>query len=1040
MKLVMRRLSFAFLAVLSLFSTALTFFPQTAMAAGETYTWVDNNTIKVTGGNLPDHTFKLIAGSNPNRFIALPTAPLYQGKCYLTYWITLTSDSVATLQSPLPDKNAGPHAGHLDHPDCDAWNEVTDEESFPGVNAGYNGKTISIGGKRSGEQSESEADKDVFVTVNSPDPASSSPDSIKITIKDDQGKVVATSTSKQDAALGSADPNDDIYINPDSRPVLYNGDFHLEPGKYLVCADIVIQDCKHFTKEKFKPLQLEYGDDSTARQIQVHLKVTYIGGPKNLTVGPFDVILTKPGGGTVTVHTDTATHKMTPVEEASQGGGQINYSLSIDTRFTGLDPATYNICVDGVEECKDVKKVAGEVAEVTFTIDWLAFSENNQFERDCKDKYEVMNVRAITFLVCSVIDTGTFAVGALDDVIAKMLAIDVNDIFDDKAASNSYHIAWNSFRVFALGLIVIAALIMVVSQTVGVEVLDAYTVRKVLPRLLFAAIFIALSWDVLEFLATLSNDAAVGIRSLIYAPFKDLTSVGGSIGGGSLFALTLIGTGGALAFGWVGLLSFVVTGVAAALTALAVLVVRKIIIIILVIMAPFAIATGILPNTQKVYEFWKSTVGAMFIAGPIIFAFIATGRVMSAIAFSSPGSQTINQLIAFIAYFAPYFMISLAFKLSGGLMAKISGLAGQKSKGVSGRMRSFRSNKVQENMGKMATGDRFQGNNAIARGFNATTFGAVTAAKSKNKGVFLNPGNYFTGAGRKQIGIAREKVLEQRRMLNAMQYSKSPQAQVAAHRDMLNRAQTYANAAEALASMGQDFGMNEEQVRLAVDDAKANGGFGRNQQINAVQRLFATGTGFNDLPQAVHSINRVAGKNSEMAMSLIGEGNAVSGGVGRLDLKIGFGTYAQLYSSLQTNGALSEQEVDDAYMQAIEGNDVNEVVRGKPKASQNLAPVAARRMQTLKNTANNPNAGFDDQGRDRQKLATEEMGRLTGIIEKYNSTSNRWAAPVIKGTVSNDMVGTTQAGRDEVKARIQSGSQEAARGYNQQRPPGPGQI
>jgi hypothetical protein len=88
----------------------------------------------------------------------------------------------------------------------------------------------------------------------------------------------------------------------------------------------------------------------------------------------------------------------------------------------------------------------------------------------------------------------------------------------------------------------------------------------------------------------------------------------------------------------------------------------------------------------------------------------------------------------------------------------------------------------------------------------------------------------------------------------------------------------------------------------------------------------------------------------------------------------------------------------------------------------------------------NPNAGFDDQGRDRQKLATEEMGRLTGIIEKYNSTSNRWAAPVIKGTVSNDMVGTTQAGRDEVKARIQSGSQEAARGYNQQRPPGPGQI
>jgi hypothetical protein len=1046
MKQTLRRVSFAFLAILSMLSSTLAFFPQTALAAGETFTWVDSNTIKVTGGDLSGHTMKLVQGSNPERFSISSDEglPTYKGECSLAYWITLSNDNSATLGTAMPSATAPPILGRPNaKPDCSLWNKDKNEPLFPGVSAGYNNASISIAGKRSGEQTETDQEKTVSVIINSPDPAASSPDSISITIKDKDGKTVASSTAKQEPSLGSADPNSDKYVNPDSRPVNFNTSFHLEPGDYLVCADIVIQDCKHFTKEKFKPLVLEYGDDSTERQIIVHLKVSYIGGPKDLTVGPFDVILTKPGGGTITVHTDTAKHEMTPQEEASQGGGQVSYILGIDTRFTGLDPATYNICVDGVEECKDVVKKAGETPEVTFNIDWLAFSEDNQTERDCKDKYEVMNVRAITFLVCSVIDTGTYLVGQVDNVIAQMLTIDVKDIFDDSKSSNSFHLAWNSFRVFALGLIVIAALVMVVSQAAGVEILDAYTVRKVLPRLLFAAIFIALSWDILEFLATLSNEAGVGVRSLIYAPFKDITNLGGSIGGGSIFSLALIGTGGALAFGWVGLLSFVVTAALASLVALAVLVVRKIIIIILIIMAPLAIAAGILPNTEKVYNFWKSAMASMLLVFPIIMAFIAIGRVFSAIAFSSPGSQTINQLIAIIAYFAPYFMITMAFKMAGGVMGRLSGIASQQSKGAFGRIKSFRGKKMQENMGKMAEGQRFQDSNPFARAFNTASFNAGMLANSPAKGG-LNPLGYLSKRGREQNRLMRQKMTEQRRMMNAAQYAGSDRAKVAAHRDMLLRAQTYASAATAMAFMGDDFNMSDEQVKNAVADAKANGGFGRNQQIYATQRLFATGTGFNDLRQATETINRVAGDNSEMAMSLIGEGNAVSGSVGRLDLKVGFGSYAGIYQTMQqNNGVITDDQLDDAYMQAVETNDVNAVVGGKPKASENLAPVIARRIAKLQNIANGPNPGFDSQGRNRADVANYEIGRLTGIIEKYNTNANRWAAPTVKQSLYDEQKGMmkqTEAIRKDVKTKIQNGNQDAAQGYDQQRPPGPGLV
>jgi hypothetical protein len=275
---------------------------------------------------------------------------------------------------------------------------------------------------------------------------------------------------------------------------------------------------------------------------------------------------------------------------------------------------------------------------------------------------------------------------------------------------------------------------------------------------------------------------------------------------------------------------------------------------------------------------------------------------------------------------------------------------------------------------------------------------------------------------------------EQRRMLNAAQYAGTAQAKAAAHRDMLLRAQTYANAATALANMGDDFGMSEEQVRAAVNDAKANGGFGRDQQIYAVQRLFATGTGFNDLRQATETIHRVAGENSEMAMSLIGEGNAVSGGVGRYDLKIGFANHAALYQKMRDNGGVTDEDINEGYMHALMGNSVNEITSGKPKAAQNIAPALERAFSQAMRTASDPNAGYDEQGRSRQDLAKEEAGRLAGIVERYNNMGVRWASPIIRQTIAQQMADPTQGMRSVVMQQIQNGDQDVARGFNQQNP------
>lgn len=1035
-----KRFGFVLLATASLLATALRLMPLPVAAAGETYTWKDYNTITVSGGDLKGSAeLKLIQGTNPQKFAATGKTNNKAG-CDLQLTLTLNSDTSATLHAPLPvhsDSSVIAPEGAVYCSDmkvkevCSGvWpfqscHYEDDGPRFPGVAAGYDGKQITVSGTRpgSGNQSENQDDQRVTVIVYSPNPNSSSPDTITVQIKEVGGKVLFSSDVKKEASLGSTDPNSDTYVDPQYQPVSYTTRFYLPPGDYLACASIVIQDCKKFTKVKlgqegYGAMVLQYGDDSTKRQIKVNVVANYAGGPKDMTVGPFDVTLRKPGGQVVSQQTDTASHKMTNEEEQADGLVTVEYTFTTSTTFNGLDPATYEICVVGVADCQDVTKAAGSAAEVTFTLDWNAFDGSVGAERDCTDKYEVMGVRAFTFVVCSAIDTGTYAVGVLDNVIGALLTVDVKDIFGDKGTGVAYHNAWNSFRAFALGLLIIAALIMVVSQALGLEIVDAYTIRKVLPRLLFAAIFISLSWSILELLTQLSNDAGNGMRELIYAPFKGMANLGGSIAGGSIVSLTLIGTGGALAFGWIGLLSFVLTGLLSSLVAAAVLILRKMLILLIVMMAPFAIAASVLPNTRKMYEVWKNTLVALLVVFPIITSFIAVGRVFSTVAFHSPGSQTINQLIAVIAYFAPYFLITTAFKMAGGAIAQVAGMLNDRSKGAFDRLSNYRANKVSTNMSNMARGQRFQGSNPLARSFNATTFGATTLAKSKVKGTVLNPFSYATRSGRQRARMAWSNAAGQQRNLYAKQYAKSDAAQVSRFNDALLRAQTYANAAEALAHMSTDFGMDENDVKRAVSAARANGGFGQMQQINAVNALFSTGTGYDNLRQAVESIHRVSGDNEEIAMGLIGSGNATSGDVGRADLRPSFGEYVRLYNAMRERGEVTNDEIQDAYVQALKENDMfgpNGIVRGKPKAVQNLAPALAKAIKDTELVANDPSAGYNAAGESLQELAKVELGRLTGMADQMQQGAGMYASALIK-TSTQQMHDDTRDIRREVEA------------------------
>lgn len=312
---------------------------------------------------------------------------------------------------------------------------------------------------------------------------------------------------------------------------------------------------------------------------------------------------------------------------------------------------------------------------------------------------------ALTWLICPIIEAANQLVDQLDNAIVRELNIEEDLYFNENDTSSNgpkFYAIWSNFRNIGLVVLVLGALVMVFSQAVSVGPFDAYTVKKVLPRILVAVIFMTLSWDIMKFLIALTNDVSLALRSVIQAPFGSIgaASIGGEVSG----ALGILGGIGLFALGVVGALSFALTGLMAVLVAFTILTLRKMAIVFLVLIAPFAIACYILPNTQKVYKFWWDTFSKALIMFPIIMGFIAIGRVFAAVTYNTDPTDLLSQIIVLVAYFGPYFAFPLAFRLAGGAIATIAGMANDRTRGAFDRLKNFRKNRSADRIKKFRSG------------------------------------------------------------------------------------------------------------------------------------------------------------------------------------------------------------------------------------------------------------------------------------------------------------------------------------------------
>jgi len=565
--------------------------------------------------------------------------------------------------------------------------------------------------------------------------------------------------------------------------------------------------------------------------------------------------------------------------------------------------------------------------------------------------------QVLNWILCAAINLAWGAANLMDSWIMNELDIDATAIFDGttnaKSASHGYYLAWNSFRVLATAILVIAGLIMVVSQAIGMEVFDAYTVRKVLPRLLVAVIGISLSWPLMRFVVEFFDTLGLDIREIMYSPF---VGIGGTVSAG-VGLLSYLGIGATIFIMGPASLTFLLTAMLAAFVGFIVLVVRQIAIVMLVIIAPIAIACYILPNTQKAWKLWYDNFLGLMLMFPIISALIAAGHIFAAVTDQGgPGGGVVAQAVGLMAYFAPYFMIPMAARMATGIIGNIAGFVNDRHKGAFDRLKGARSNSSARNVQRLKAGNRFSDRNAFTRQLNRRSAGIASGWN----------GRFGMGErGKEAIHLARHNAAVNDVMKN------HNWAGIQENDDAL-RALTYNNAGaarEALSARWRnaDGSVDKERVDRAVATAQTSIGFGRPQAIAAAQQLATTGTGFeahevierdaagtvtrrdsmSAMEDQVETIARAAGGDVSTASSIAGYNNFINKQKGRYDLAPGAGSLIKMSEARMTGGraARGAQKTDfnDAIISGARSADAVTLLRGKtPQVEALTSALAAK--------------------------------------------------------------------------------------------------
>ena len=269
--------------------------------------------------------------------------------------------------------------------------------------------------------------------------------------------------------------------------------------------------------------------------------------------------------------------------------------------------------------------------------------------------------------------------------------------------NSGIYLAWVIMRNISNVAFIVAFLVIIYSQLTSVGISN-YGVKKMLPRLVIAAVLVNLSFTFCAVLLDLSNVTGYAFQDAFMGIKNTISTVGENTGVGWTWSevIVMILSNGALAGGVVATVAMGAELLPLALSALVgiglvlllvllIMAARQALIVILIIISPLAFVCYLLPGTEKWFKKWRDLFFTMLVFFPA-FAVIFGGAQLAGIIIiqnATGANGGIMQILGMVVQVIPLALAPIIMKLSGGVLGKFAGFVNDKNKGLYDRTKNY---------------------------------------------------------------------------------------------------------------------------------------------------------------------------------------------------------------------------------------------------------------------------------------------------------------------------------------------------------------
>jgi len=317
------------------------------------------------------------------------------------------------------------------------------------------------------------------------------------------------------------------------------------------------------------------------------------------------------------------------------------------------------------------------------------------------DNAPVCSAGALGWVLCPLSEAMVAAIEGIAALLENLLIF--QPLTDpDNEQGKAIRTIWGSLLVIANAGLIIAFLVVVFSQATSIGISN-YGIKKLLPRVIAAAILMNLSFYICAAAVDISNIAGVSVKGIVDAGLAQISTAstnpdlraGASVGEWiAISSVGLLAAAVAVATGAIFLLiPVLLTAVMSIFTALIIIAARQVLITLLIIIAPLAILAWILPNTEQWFTRWRKLFTTLLLMFPMVMAIFYGSVLVSSVTLAAAGQSgnSVNdfsiKLLAFLVLIVPLFSLPFVIKSAGGVLDRIGLIANNRNKGLIDRSR-----------------------------------------------------------------------------------------------------------------------------------------------------------------------------------------------------------------------------------------------------------------------------------------------------------------------------------------------------------------